>query len=122
MANHYDVRGPLIRRFRGDTYAETLTVIDSVGDPIDLTGASAAFTVRFHTYDETPVITKSSGEPTEMLVAHPTVGDITVLFDAEDTASLEPGAYVYDLEVTYVDGTVQTVAEDAFILDPDVTR
>ena len=47
-------------------------------------------------------------------------GVVSVGFNEEAMEGLELGKYVYDLELTFADGTVQTVAADEFVVVGDV--
>lgn len=44
------------------------------------------------------------------------------VFPPEMTKNLTPGKYVYDVEITHGDGTIQTIAIGTYKLLPDVTN
>ena len=49
------------------------------------------------------------------------VQDGKIKLDPADTADLQPGVYVYDIQ-TIIGGAVDTVAVGTYTLQPDVTR
>lgn len=99
---------------RGDSGTFEVTLTDSAGDPLDLTGASVDFTVG-------DLIEKSLGDG--VAVATPVSGVAVITLDPEDTedASDYRRAYRYDVQVTLADGTVRTPIRGLFVLVPDVT-
>ena len=84
-----------IQLTRGDTGIFNVEILDDAGNPYELDdGDMLRFTVR-----------KS-----------PTSGDIfiqkagqEIIIEPEDTARLSYGKYVYDIELTRADGTVDTI-------------
>jgi len=111
-----------IERYRGDSHSEVFTITDAAGAAVNLTSASARFTVKRHVTDAQAdaIITRTSAVGGGITIAAAT-GVITVAFVQETMAALDPGRYVYDLEVTLSDGTVHTVAKDTFDLLADVS-
>ncbi len=110
-----------IERYRGDSYPETFTVTDSTGTAVDLTSATVRFTVKRAATDdqEDAILALSTDNGVEITDA--TGGEITVSFEADTMEDIDPGVYVYDLEVTLSDGTVYTVADGWFTLLADVS-
>ncbi len=49
-------------------------------------------------------------------------GDITIALDEVETAKLDPGVYVYDVQVVRAAGTVSTLTYGEFVVAADVTR
>jgi len=49
-------------------------------------------------------------------------GDITIALDEVETAKLDPGVYVYDVQVVRTAGTVSTLTAGTFEVAADVTR
>jgi hypothetical protein len=93
---------PTVRIKRHDTrpYVDA-TILDELGDPIDLTGASATF-----------VMANSQGEMVfeKTAVVHPDQaghrGELTYEWEPEDTAWV--GTYRGEFETTFTDGSIQT--------------
>ena len=86
--------GPKIIHTKGDTLAVALesdTYIPAETDKI-------SFKLK-HKYSDTDVIYEKEISPSEMLIQ----------LTSEETKKLQPGKYVYDVEITYEDGTVDTV-------------
>ena len=49
------------------------------------------------------------------------IDTMTLVLDPEDTKDMEFGTYVYDMEITFADGTVDTfITESKFRLKPEV--
>jgi len=111
-----------IERYRGDSHSEVFTVTDSAGVAVNLTSASARFTVKSRDTDAQAdaVLTRTSAVGGGITITAAT-GVVTVAFVAATMAALSPGRYVYDLEVTLSDGTVYTVADGWFTLLADVS-
>jgi len=112
-----------IERYRGDSHSEVFTITDAAGAAVNLTSASARFTVKREVTDAQAdaVLALSSGGTSPAIMLGGSAGTVTVAFDPDDMEALDPGRYVYDLEVTLSDGTVYTVAKDALDLLADVS-
>ncbi len=116
-------RSTKIERYRGDSHTEEFTLTDATGTVVDLTSASALFTVKRAETDaqaDAILALSSVGEDAAITLGG-VDGTVTVTFDADDMAAIDPGPYVYDVEVTLSDGTVHTVAKDRFDLLADVS-
>ena len=104
---------------QGATWSVVVTYKDSTGVPINLTGYTAAMQVRQQYSSDTAELTLTS--PSNGIVITPSTGIVTITMTAVQTAALEEGYYVYDVELTsgtYKDRLIQgqlTVA-------PEVTR
>lgn len=98
------INGTTIKMTRGDTLRITLDLKDESGNeytPAD--GDSIRFAMK-RTYSEsTPLIVKEIPNSTLELV-----------LDPEDTKNLtQPSSYVYDIEITYANGDVDTFIDKA---------
>ncbi len=86
--------------YRGDFFSMTVTLKDSGGNPIDLTGSTAQCSI------------KATLEATEsfnaMLTITPLLGKVDVLIPSSVTSLLNAGDYVWDLQLTNEDGNVRT--------------
>lgn len=104
---------------QGATWSVVVTYKDSTGAVINLTGYTAAMQVRqqYSSADADLTLTSPSGG----IVITGATGVVTITMTATQTAALEEGFYVYDVELTsgsYKDRLIQgqlTVA-------PEVTR
>jgi len=101
--------------FRGDSLEVDITVVDSAGAPVDLTGASAKFTVRRREDDETALLEKS------LEIYDPAAGKMRLSLSPTDT-DLEPASYPADIQITFSDGRVKTVWKSEFVVRWDVGR
>jgi len=104
---------------QGATWTVVVTYEDSTGAPINLTGYTAAMQVRQQYSSDTAELTLTS--PSGGIVITGATGIVTITMTATQTAALEEGYYVYDVELTsgsFKDRLIQgqlTVA-------PEVTR
>ena len=98
-----------ITHMRGDTLFLKLDVLNN-GEPYILDQKDTlTFTVKRNIHDEKPVLQKRFS------------GVQNILLNSADTADMEPGRYIYDVEVYTASGVVQTIGPGKFILKPDVT-
>ena len=83
---------------QGSIWNVTLVYQDSDGDPVNLTGYTAAMQLRQNYNSELPdlTLTTSNGG----LTITGATGTIAVSATATQTSLLTPGFYVYDLELT----------------------
>lgn len=105
---------------RGDTLITTVSMVNkTTGEEyIPVEGDSIRFAVKH------PTLNAQGTEfiDTEPLILKTIPIDTRILqLDPEDTKSLGFGEYVYDIELTYADGNVDTfITECDFILKPEV--
>lgn len=107
--------------YQGATFRPKVRLRDSQQNPIDLTGA----TVRMHvkmSYTSSAIFLALTEENGRALVTDPVNGEISLYVSAEDTAELAFRSGVYDLEVEYVDGTVDRILQGKVKLSPEVTK
>ncbi len=93
------IKGNTIIMTRGDTLKTEITITDSNGDEYKAKdGDSIRFALK-HNYNDT-----------ECLIYKEIPYDTQILqLDPEDTKSLnQPDTYVYDIQITMADGTVNT--------------
>ena len=99
------------------TFTTTVTVNDSTGSALNLTGYTAVAQIR-KTY--------LSSTATSMTVAFATdrsTGQITLSLTATQTGALKAGRYVYDLAITTSDSVTTTrVIEGVATVNPSVSR
>lgn len=106
----YRVENNQIWLTRGDTLKCTINLVNkTTGEPYELSqGDSVRFALKHSRMnatktaydDKSPVITKTIPVATMALV-----------LDPEDTSVLDFGNYVYDVQVTFADESVDTVIE-----------
>jgi hypothetical protein len=104
----------------GATFLLSCTWKDAAGDPIDLTGYSAAMQVRrYKTAADTLLDVSSSGGEITLGDA---AGTIEVAIPATETAALTGEVAVYDLELTDGSGVVTRLLEGDVTISREVTR
>lgn len=111
---------PLNPIVRGDNYAVELEFKAETGDPIDLSGRALYFTLKRHWQqpdDEAAAQSKVAlaGSP-----AQNGIGIVSLLPD--DTDTLVPGSYWYDLQLVTGDNEVLTISRGRVEVVGDVTR
>jgi hypothetical protein len=99
---------------QGSSFSTTFSLTDENGDPLDLSGYSAASQMRKHHTSSNAV------SFTIELVAN--AGTIGISLTANQTANVVSGRYVYDVETTDGTGAVSRVVEGIATVTPQVTR
>ena len=107
-----------VQIYRGDTWIRVWTIaVDGVA--LNLTGASAALHVRSRAEDALTVFEATTAVDGGLTITEPTAGIIGL---RKSTATLPVGRYIFDLEITLADGTIQTYEQNYLIVRQDVTR
>jgi hypothetical protein len=101
--------------YQGDDYAAVVTVMGDGDTPADLTGYTAQSQIRSGPADADPVIAAT----VNTAVVLPNFINLTI--SHTDTATLK-GNYVWDLQLTAPDGTIQTILVGKVQVTPEVTR
>lgn len=114
-----------IRLYQGDTWSispvwKITSSITGSLVPVDVTGYTADMQVRRTTGSSTVIVELSTGNG--RIVTGSTDGKFTLSLSAVQTAALDVGNYVYDLEVTAPDSTVTKLLHGAFAVRAEVTR
>lgn len=103
---------------QGATLTLALLWKDGAGNPVDMTGFTAAMQVRKTKDADTAVLTLTTENGGILLDAQ---GNINLLASAEATSDISEGQYVYDLEIN--SGTqIVRLLEGAFVVSGEVTR
>lgn len=99
-----EVNGTTIKMTRGDTLRLWLNLKDAEGYPyIPDEGDSIRFAMKAQYEDDVPLIVKNIP-----------IDSLLLTLDPEDTKDLEqPSVYVYDIEITYANGDVDTFIHKA---------
>ena len=101
---------------QGTDFSTTLTVADANDAIINLTGYTARGQIRKHYTSSTSV---------DFIIEPANLGDngkITIKLSSANTASMEPGRYVYDVEMRSSSNTVSRALEGVLTITPEVTR
>lgn len=99
---------------QGTTFSLTITVADSNGNPLDLTGYTLRAQLR-KSYGSTSYTNFTTASAT------PSDGELTISLTAAQTSGLRAGRYVYDIEIDN-EGEVTRVLEGIITVTPEVTR
>lgn len=101
---------------QGTDFTTSLTVNDSAGTPVNLTGYTGAGQIRKH---------YSSNTATTIAVsfsADRTTGIVTLTVGRSLTGNMAYGRYVYDVELTNSSNTRSRLVEGIATITPEVTR
>jgi len=100
---------------QGTDFSITVDVTDSAGEILELDDYTAAAQIR-KTYSSSTVSATFATSIAEL------AGQVTISLTDTQTAALEAGRYVYDLNITSAAGVVTRVIEGQAIVTPGVTR
>ena len=99
---------------QGTDFSATIDVTDSIGDPFDLTNYTAASQMRKNY--------AASTATTFTCTDNNSLGQITLSLNNTQSEALEPGRYLYDVEITSTGGEVIRVVEGIATVTPGITR
>ena len=119
----FSIDGQKITLTRGDTLIlEVGIYIETEGEGKQPYTPVPGDAIRFALKRDKMNAKKTEYSDPEPLIKKTIPVDTMILrLDTEDTASLPFGNYVYDIQITFVDGTVDTfIANQPFILTPEV--
>ena len=101
----YSVSGTAITLTRGDTFMASISITQQDGTPyVPSEGDKVRFAMKTKYQDPEPLLTKEIP-----------IDTMTLLLNPEDTKNLSFGKYVYDIQLTKADGTVDTFITKASI-------
>lgn len=99
---------------QGSTFSATIDVTDSAGAVFNLTGYTVAAQMRKN-YASSSAVNFTASQ-------NGLYGQITLSLLHTATATLEPGRYLYDVEITSSGGAVIRVVEGIVTVTPGMTR
>jgi hypothetical protein len=99
----------------GSTYSNIITVAGSTGSPLNLTGYTVASQMR-KSYQSS---TYYSFVATIYIA---TQGKIRLQLTDEQSESIPPGRYIYDVEITSSTGATTRVVEGIVTVTPQITK
>ena len=99
---------------QGTTFQTTINVTDDNDDIVNLTGYTGAAQLRKH-------FTSTTSYALTVSIS-PTIGTVTLSMTANSTANVVSGRYVYDCELTDINGAVTRLIEGIATVTPQVTR
>lgn len=106
----------------------SVSVNTDTGDPVNLTDAKMWFTVkqRFADPDDKALIQKrtanAGGSDSQIKIITPATGKAEIYIIPEDTQLINPGTYVYDIQVMLANGKTYTITRDKITFKEDVTK
>jgi hypothetical protein len=104
---------------RGDTRQINCT-LNANGNPVDITGWTAFFTVNANNDPITDAGAVIEKETTTHI--NPTEGETGFTLENSDTQNLVPGVYFYDIQFKDTDGNITSIPQAEFIVVADITR
>ena len=107
-----------ITRKRGDTYAETITVTDTTGAVIDITGYTFKLTVDPEKAPASAANNLFSITGTILSAVAGTVEFAPSALQADQT----PGTYYFDIQLIDGAGRIRTIALDKYIVVQDISK
>lgn len=101
------ITGTTIKMTRGDTLRVTLDLFDEEGNKYTpIAGDSLRFAMKRNYNESTPILLKNIPNDSLLLWLEP-----------DDTKNLpQPSSYVYDIEITYANGDVDTFIDKAKLM------
>lgn len=100
---------------QGTDFEAIIDVSDTAGDPFNMEGFFVASQMRKNYASSSPAATFSA-------VHNGPAGQITLSLSKNFTTDLEPGRYLYDVEITSAGGTTTRVVEGTVTVTPGITR
>lgn len=101
---------------QGDTFVLNMTWADSAGSPVDLTDCTAK--MQFRSAAGGSMLLELSTDNQRITLD---AGTIDLLVDAATMSTFVTPKGVWDLQITFPDGTVETILTGTFITIPDIT-
>lgn len=98
---------------QGSDFSTTIDVTDDDGNAVDLGTYTSAGQIRKHFTSLTAV---------NFTVTTTSSGILTIALDADTSNEMEPGRYVYDVELTSNTGSITRILEGIVTITPSVTR
>lgn len=101
---------------QGADFATTVTVTDNDGNVVDLSGYTARGQIRKH-------YTSSTSVSFTFVFSTPrSSGELALTLSNTQTANMEAGRYVYDVELISPANSVSRLVEGIATVTPEVTR
>jgi hypothetical protein len=103
---------------QGADYQRPFFILDENGDPVDLTGASAAMQISA-SFGYPPALTLTTANGG--LVIGGATGTITPMITSTATSALVPGTYLYDVKLVFANGRTVRPYQGNATVSPEVT-
>ena len=105
----YEVKGSNIILTRGDTFIATITMTRNGTAYTPVEGDSIRFAMKKNYSDAQPLITKQISYDA-----------LTLRIESNDTKTLQVGSYVFDIEITFANGDIDTFISGILTLTEEV--
>ena len=106
-----------ISTYKGDTLGIDLQINNEDGTGFDLTGSTVWFTAKKENND----LDSDAAISSETTTFNGTTGFVAITIPASTMDELS-GVYVYDVQVKFADGKIQTPLTGVLVVKDDVTR
>jgi hypothetical protein len=100
---------------QGSYYRTHITVSNTDGTPLDLSGYTAASQMRKSYQSSTAYNFTTS-------ISNPSEGRVRIELSSEQSRLIPAGKYLYDLEITATSGEKSRVVEGMVIISPEITK
>lgn len=100
---------------QGAFYRTYVTVANTDGTPLDLTGFTAASQMRKSYQSSTAYNFTTS-------ISNPIQGRVRIELSSEQSRVIPSGKYLYDVEVTSPSGEKTRVVEGIVLINPEITK
>jgi len=107
-----------ITRKRGDTYAETITVTDTAGTAINITGYTFKLTVD---PEKAPATAANNLFSITGTILSAVAGTVEFALSALQ-ADQAPGTYYFDIEMIDGAGRIRTIALNKYVVTQDISK
>lgn len=112
------ISGTSISLTRGDTLKVKIDILKDNEPYTPVVGDSVRFALKHPTMNSKKTAYKDT-EP--LIIKNIPIQTMILKLDPEDTKELDFDTYVYDIQITFEDGTVDTfITEAKFIITPEV--
>jgi hypothetical protein len=102
-------KGQNFEMFQGDTTTITISVLDTAGSAVNISGYAASWVMYVPTTHET-ILEKTTVSGGGITIADPSTGVITIALLPVDTENITPRLYNHECEITLDTDNVYTVA------------
>lgn len=119
-----EIMSAAVTLYRGDNRTLEVTVKDETGTVVNLTGASARFSIKKSKDDISALVSKSTAQASEILISNPAGGILAIFIVPNDTVVSLAGrglVFQYDVEVTLQNSKIFTVLQDTFTILLDIS-
>lgn len=117
-------QAPIIKNYiRGDSRLVSVSILQSDGvTPFNLTGCEVFFTVNANSDNTSDNDTSAVIALKTSSFTNPASGVATIQISNVNTQDITPGTYYYDVQLKDANGNITSLAQNQFIIIPDVTR